>query len=235
MLRVEGLETYYGEFKVLHGVSLHVDEGELVAVFGSNGHGKSTLLKTICGLVKPWRGTIAFADLPDISRLPVQQIVEAGLIYVPEERHLFADMTVLDNLRMGAYSKRARHKEDQNLKLVWDLFPRLKERERQRARNLSGGEAQMLAMGRGLMADARFMAIDEPSLGLAPNLVEQIFAAVKKVNDSGIGVLLVEQNIIQVCDLADRIYLIEEGHVVMECEASSALDDTRIKTTMLGS
>ncbi len=235
MLRVEGLETYYGEFKVLHGVSLHVDEGELVAVFGPNGHGKSTLLKTICGLVKPWRGTIAFADLPDISRLPVQQIVEAGLIYVPEERHLFADMTVLDNLRMGAYSKRARHKEDQNLKLVWDLFPRLKERERQRARNLSGGEAQMLAMGRGLMADARFMAIDEPSLGLAPNLVEQIFAAVKKVNDSGIGVLLVEQNIIQVCDLADRIYLIEEGHVVMECEASSALDDTRIKTTMLGS
>ena len=235
MLRVEGLETYYGEFKVLHGVSLHVDEGELVAVFGPNGHGKSTLLKTICGLVKPWRGTIAFADLPDISRLPVQQIVEAGLIYVPEERHLFSDMTVLDNLRMGAYSKRARHKEDQNLKLVWDLFPRLKERERQRARNLSGGEAQMLAMGRGLMADARFMAIDEPSLGLAPNLVEQIFAAVKKVNDSGIGVLLVEQNIIQVCDLADRIYLIEEGHVVMECEASSALDDTRIKTTMLGS
>ena len=235
MLRVEGLDTYYGEFKVLHGVSLHVDEGELVAVFGPNGHGKSTLLKTICGLVKPWRGTIAFADLPDISRLPVQQIVEAGLIYVPEERHLFADMTVLDNLRMGAYSKRARHKEDQNLKLVWDLFPRLKERERQRARNLSGGEAQMLAMGRGLMADARFMAIDEPSLGLAPNLVEQIFAAVKKVNDSGIGVLLVEQNIIQVCDLADRIYLIEEGHVVMECEASSALDDTRIKTTMLGS
>ena len=235
MLRVEGLETYYGEFKVLHGVSLHVDEGELVAVFGPNGHGKSTLLKTICGLVKPWRGTIAFAYLPDISRLPVQQIVEAGLIYVPEERHLFADMTVLDNLRMGAYSKRARHKEDQNLKLVWDLFPRLKERERQRARNLSGGEAQMLAMGRGLMADARFMAIDEPSLGLAPNLVEQIFAAVKKVNDSGIGVLLVEQNIIQVCDLADRIYLIEEGHVVMECEASCALDDTRIKTTMLGS
>ncbi len=235
MLRVEGLETYYGEFKVLHGVSLHVDEGELVAVFGPNGHGKSTLLKTICGLVKPWRGTIAFADLPDISRLPVQQIVEAGLIYVPEERHLFADMTVLDNLRMGAYSKRARHKEDQNLKLVWDLFPRLKERERQRARNLSGGEAQMLAMGRGLMADARFMAIDEPSLGLAPNLVEQIFAAVKKVNDSGIGVLLVEQNIIQVCDLADRIYLIEEGHVVMECVASSALYDRRIKTTMLGS
>ena len=234
MLRVEGLDTYYGEFKVLHDVALRVEDGELVAVFGPNGHGKSTLLKTICGLVKPWRGTIAFEDLADISRLPVQRIVEAGLIYVPEERHLFTDMTVHDNLRMGAYAKRARKKEEQSLKLVYELFPRLKEREKQRARNLSGGEAQMLAMGRGLMGDAKFLAIDEPSLGLAPNLVEQIFAAIKTINDSGIGVLLVEQNIVQACDLADRVYLIEEGHVTMECEACHALDDARIKTTMLG-
>ena len=142
MLRVEALDTYYGEFKVLHGVSLHVDEGELVAVFGPNGHGKSTLLKTICGLVKPWHGVVSFADIPDITRLSVQHIVEAGLIYVPEERHLFPDMTVLDNLRLGAFVKRARQKEAQSLRLVYELFPRLKERERQRARNLSGGEAQ---------------------------------------------------------------------------------------------
>ena len=234
MLSASNIETFYGEYQVLHGVTIEVREGELVALFGPNGHGKSTLLKTLCGLVAPSRGSIVF-DGVEIGRQSVQKIVEAGLIYIPEERHLFLDMTVADNLHMGAYSKRAHPKEKENFERVYHLFPRLKEREKQYARTLSGGEAQMLAMARGLMSDARFLAIDEPSLGLAPNLVDQIFAAIKEINDGGLTVLLVEQNIVQACDLADRAYLLEEGHIVMSCAASEALDDPRVKTTLLGS
>jgi branched-chain amino acid transport system ATP-binding protein len=233
MLEARDIHTFYGEYQVLRGVSLDVGEGELVALFGPNGHGKSTLLKTLCGLIHPAKGSIIFAGR-DICRMPIQKVVQEGLVYVPEERNLFADMSVLDNLRMGAYTKKAYKKQRANLERVFGLFPRLKERQNQYARTLSGGEAQMLAMGRGLMSDARFLAIDEPSLGLAPNLVEQIFAAIKTINQSGISVLLVERSIAQACDLADRVYLLEEGTIVLDCAACDALADKRLKTTMLG-
>jgi branched-chain amino acid transport system ATP-binding protein len=233
-LRADGLDVYYGEYQVLHDVSLEVGQGELVALFGPNGHGKSTLLKTLAGLVRPAAGSIEF-ESEDITRKSVKAIVESGLLYVPEERHLFLDMTVRDNLRLGAYVKRARLKEQENYELVFHLFPRLEERQRQLAGTLSGGEAQMLAMGRGLMGDASFMLIDEPSLGLAPQLVNQIFASIKEINSRGIGILLVEQNVLQTCDLAERVYMVEEGRVVMCVAACDALNDARIKTTLLGS
>ena len=233
-LRADGLDVFYGEYQVLHDVSIEVGQGDCVAVFGPNGHGKSTLLKTLAGLVRPAAGSVVFEGA-DITRRPVRSIVEAGLLYVPEERHLFLDMSVRDNLRLGAYSKRARRKEKENYELVFELFPRLEERQKQMAGTLSGGEAQMLAMGRGLMGDASFMLIDEPSLGLAPNLVDQIFASIKEINSRGIGVLLVEQNVLQACDLVKRVYLVEEGRIVMCTAACDALSDTRIKTTLLGS
>jgi branched-chain amino acid transport system ATP-binding protein len=233
-LRADGLDVYYGEYQVLHDVSLEVGQGELVALFGPNGHGKSTLLKTLAGLVRSAAGSIEF-ESEDITRKSVKAIVESGLLYVPEERHLFLDMTVRDNLRLGAYVKRARVKEQENYELVFQLFPRLEERQKQLAGTLSGGEAQMLAMGRGLMGDASFMLIDEPSLGLAPQLVDQIFASIKEINGRGIGILLVEQNVLQTCDLAERVYMVEEGRVVMCVAACDALNDERIKTTLLGS
>lgn len=233
VLQAIDLHTYYGEYQVLRGSSLVVEDGEVVALFGPNGHGKSTLLKTICGMVHPARGKVVFEGI-DITRMPVQRIVEMGLVYVPEERHLFGDMTVLDNLRMGAYTKRARKREKRNLERVYELFPRLQERTKQLGRTLSGGEAQMLAMGRGLMTDARFLAIDEPSLGLAPNLTAQIFAAIRSVKDEGIGILLVEQSIAQACAIAANAYLMEEGAMVMCCPACDALKDARLRSTMLG-
>lgn len=233
VLQATDLHTYYGEYQVLRGATLEVGDGELVALFGPNGHGKSTLLKTICGMVHPARGSVVF-DGRDVTHMPVQKIVEMGLVYVPEERHLFGDMTVLDNLRMGAYTRRARNRERQNLERVYALFPRLQEREKQLGRTLSGGEAQMLAMGRGLMTDARFLAIDEPSLGLAPNLTAQIFSAIKAINDEGMSVLLVEQSIAQACAIASRAYLMEEGAMMMCCPACDALGDERLRSTMLG-
>ncbi len=184
--------------------------------------------------MRPAAGSIEF-ERADITRLPVKSIVEAGLLYVPEERHLFLDMTVRDNLRLGAYSKRARRKEQENYELVFELFPRLEERQKQLARTLSGGEAQMLAMGRGLMGDARFMLIDEPSLGLAPNLVEQIFASIRRSTAAASASCLSSRTSRQTCDLVKRVYLVEEGRVVMCCAACDALNDTRIKTTLLGS
>ncbi len=232
-LAARDIHAFYGEYQVLRGAELEVNEGEFVVLFGPNGHGKSTLLKTLCGLMHPARGSIVFEG-QDVTRRSVQRVVEMGLVYVPEERHLFTDMTVIDNLRMGAYSKRARPKESQSLERVFALFPRLEERRNQLGRTLSGGEAQMLAMGRGLMADARFLCIDEPSLGLAPNLVTQIFAAIKSINDEGIGILLVEQSIAKACDIADRAYLMEGGTMVMCCPACDALKDVRLKATMLG-
>jgi branched-chain amino acid transport system ATP-binding protein len=233
VLEAVDLDTYYGEYQVLRGASLSVAEDELVALFGPNGHGKSTLLKTICGMIQPKSGKVLFEGT-DITRMPVQRIVEMGLVYVPEDRHLFGDMTILDNLRMGSYTKRARKRERRSLERVYELFPRLQERSKQLARTLSGGEAQMLAMGRGLMTDARFLAIDEPSLGLAPNLAAQIFAAIQSIKDEGIGVLLVEQSIAQACEIAATAYLMEEGTIVMCCPACDALKDERLRSTMLG-
>lgn len=233
MLEVHRIDTYYGEFQVLKEVSFNVQEGELVVVFGPNGHGKSTLLKTICGLLTPASGYVQFNG-EQINGMSAQKIVEMGLVYIAEDRHLFPDMTVLANLKMGAYTPHARPKEAENLDYVFQLFPRLKDFRNRNASTLSGGEARMLAIGRGLMSSARFLAIDEPSLGLAPMLRSDVFRTIKEINDSGISVLLVEQSVAQISEMADRTYLMEDGKIVFEGSKDDALKDEHVKEVFLG-
>jgi len=194
MLEVKELSTYYGEFQALHDVSLQVDHGEFVVTFGPNGHGKSTLLKTICGLLPSTSGSIMFEG-KEIGKLSAKKLVEMGIVYIAEDRHLFPQMSVLNNLILGAYNTKARPKEAENLERVFKLFPKLRKLANRYAEKLSGGEARMLAIGRGLMSNARFLAIDEPSLGLAPNLRAEVFEKIQDINKSGITVLMVEQDI----------------------------------------
>ncbi len=215
MLEVRNLNVFYEEFHVLQGVSLHVEEREAVGLIGANGHGKSTLLKAICGLIPIKSGDVLFKG-ERINHLSAPERVKRGLVYVAEERHLFPEMTVGENLRLGAYLPRARKRKEESLKLVCDLFPRLRERQDQLARTLSGGEARMLALGRGLMSAAEFTAIDEPSLGLAPNLVQNMLNTIERINEAGITILLVEQNTSQLEKFIDRVYVLEEGKTTYE-------------------
>lgn len=233
MLEVDRINTYYGEFRALKDVSVNVKEGELVVVFGPNGHGKSTLLKTICGLLTPTSGYVKF-DGEQITGMPTEKIVEMGMVYIAEDRHLFPDMTVLDNLSMGAYSHRARHKEAENLDYVFQLFPKLKDYRKRNASTLSGGEARMLAIGRGLMSAAKFLAIDEPSLGLAPIVRHDVFRTIKEISETGMSVLLVEQNVTRISEMADRTYLMEDGRIVFEGSKDDALKDEHVKEVFLG-
>ena len=215
MLEVEGINVFYDDFHVLHDVSLTIAAGEAVGLIGANGHGKSTLLKAVCGLLPIASGTVLFEG-ERVDGLSAPELVERGLVYVAEERHLFPDMSVRENLLLGAYRPRARRQQAANLDRVFSLYPRLKERQGQLAKTLSGGEAQMLALGRGLMSAARFMAIDEPSLGLAPNLVSDMLGTIGRINEAGMTVLLVEQNTAQLRAFIERVYLLEEGHVIKE-------------------
>jgi branched-chain amino acid transport system ATP-binding protein len=233
MLEVEKLNTYYGEFHAVRDVSVKVNEGELVVIFGPNGHGKSTLLKTICGLLKPASGYVKFDGKP-ITGLPTEKIVEMGMVYIAEDRHLFPEMTVLKNLQLGAYNPHARLKEAENLEYVFKLFPKLKTRSKQNASTLSGGEARMLAIGRGLMSQAKFLAIDEPSLGLAPIIRHDVFRTIKEINDGGISILLVEQSVARIAEMADRTYLLEDGRIVFEGNKDDALKDEHVKEVFLG-
>jgi len=233
MLEVHKIDTFYGEFRVLKEVSLKVNDGELVVLFGPNGHGKSTLLKTICGLLKPSSGYVKFNGI-EINKLPIQKIIEMGLVYIPEERHLFPQMTVMENLKLGAYNINAWRKKAENLDYVFQLFPRLKEREKQLASTLSGGERRMLAIGRGLMSSPKFLAIDEPSLGLAPNLTMDVFNKIDEINKRGVSVILVEQSVTQAAELADRVYVIEDGRIVFEGGKEEALSDEHVKKVFLG-
>lgn len=233
MLEVDRIDTYYGEFRALKEVSVNVKEGELVVVFGPNGHGKSTLLKTICGLLTPTSGYVKF-DGEQINGMPTEKIVEMGMVYIAEDRHLFPDMTVLDNLIMGAYSRRARPKEAENLDYVFQLFPKLKDYRKRNASTLSGGEARMLAIGRGLMSAAKFLAIDEPSLGLAPMVRHDVFKTIKEISETGMSVLLVEQSVTQISEMADRTYLMEDGRIVFEGSKDEALKDEHVKEVFLG-
>lgn len=210
MLSVTGIDVFYGDFHVLHGVTLEVAKGEIVAVVGANGHGKSTLLKAICGLVPVARGDIAFKGR-SIRGRQASDLVGEGIAYVAEDRRLFPDMTVRENLTLGAYAPHARARKADNLKLVLDLYPRLAERQSQLARTLSGGEAQMLALGRGLMSAPELLAIDEPSLGLAPNLVETMLETIATLNKTGLTILLVEQSLALIEGLVKRVYTLEEG------------------------
>ncbi len=210
MLSVRDIDVFYGDFHVLHGVSLEVGKGELVAVVGANGHGKSTLLKAVCGLQPIARGEVSYAG-ESIKGRSVPDLVARGLVYVAEDRRLFPDMTVRENLLLGAFLERGRRQQVDSLDRVFTLYPRLAERQRQLARTLSGGEAQMLALARGLMSAPDLIAIDEPSLGLAPNLVDSMLQTVRQLKLGGLTVLLVEQSLALIEGVVDRIYLLEEG------------------------
>ncbi|MBW2123266.1 MAG: ABC transporter ATP-binding protein [Deltaproteobacteria bacterium] len=233
MLQVTRIDTYYDEFRVLKEISLSVSEGDLVLVFGPNGHGKSTLLKTISGLIKPSTGTIEF-DGREIHHLPIDRIVAMGLVYIPEERHLFTEMTVLENLKLGAYNPSAWPKLQQSLEFVFNLFPRLEERKKQIVSTLSGGELRMLAIGRGLMAGAKFLAIDEPSLGLSPILTREVFRKIEEINRNNSTILLVAQNIKETAYMARRVYLMEDGRITFGGTKEEALLNSRVRQAFLG-
>jgi len=233
MLNVNSLNTYYGQSHVLRDVSISVNKGEVVVLLGPNGHGKSTLLKSICGLVDNKKGEIIYQD-HNINGLATEKIVNLGITYIAENRELFPHMTVLENLKLGAYAQSARAHEKKNLERVFDLFPRLVDRQKQFASTMSGGEARMLAVARGLMSNADFLCVDEPSLGLQPSLRHEIFATIKQINEQGKTVLLVEQNIPQIAELADRIYVMEEGKISFEGDKDEALGNDHLKEIFLG-
>jgi branched-chain amino acid transport system ATP-binding protein len=233
LLEVSGVDAFYGRVQALHGVSLEVDKGEVVALIGSNGAGKTTILRTISGLMHPVRGTIKF-DGHDITRAEPQKIVDLGVCQSPEGRRLFTRMTVLDNLRMGAYTRKNAAEIKQDMDRVFELFPRLKERLNQIAGTLSGGEQQMCAMGRALMAKPRLLMLDEPSLGLAPILVETIFSIVREINSQGTPVLLVEQNAHKALEVANRAYVLETGVVVQSGSGKELLASEDVQKAYLG-
>jgi branched-chain amino acid transport system ATP-binding protein len=232
LLAISGLHAGYGATEILRGVDLAVGPGEIVAVLGSNGAGKSTLNRTISGVLRPWRGSVRFADVA-IEREKPATIVARGLIHVPEGRRIFPNMSVRENLDLGAY-RRARPRREHNRSRVFAIFPRLAERQSQRAGTLSGGEQQMLAIGRGLMAEPKLLILDEPSLGLSPLLVEELFLLIKRINTEGIALLLVEQNVVQSLDVAQRAYILENGTFVLEGSAADIRNDPNLKRAYLG-
>ena len=233
VLEVDGIDVYYGELQALWGVSLHIDEGEFISLVGSNGAGKTTTLRTISGLLTPRRGKIIFAG-KDVTGWPPHRIAQEGLAHIPEGRQLFPRLTVLENLKMGAYTPRARERFDETLEFVFTLFPRLKERRDQIAGTMSGGERQMLAIARGLMLRPKLLMLDEPSLGLAPKLVQRVMDTLRRLHEEGLTILLVEQNVRYALELADRGYVLETGRVVMEGGGKELLEDPRIKKAYLG-
>jgi branched-chain amino acid transport system ATP-binding protein len=232
-LEVKNIDVYYGDVQVIFDLSLEIAEGEVVSIIGGNGAGKSTLLKTISGLMHPAKGEIFFEDTA-IQTAPPEKIVECGIIQVPEGRRLFTLMSVKDNLIVGAYNSRADQYMKTTIEDVYTLLPRLRERESQLAMTLSGGEQQMVAIGRGLMARPKLLMLDEPSLGLAPILIKDIFQTVRKIADQGTTVLLVEQDVMHSLSLSDRGYVLEHGRIAMEGPAKDLLDDPHIKTAYLG-
>lgn len=232
MISIKGLSAGYGFVNVLRDITLEVSAGEIVAVLGSNGVGKTTLNNTMSGLIVPTAGEIMFEDTV-ISGRPPADIVDMGLIHVPEGRKLFPNLTVKDNLELGSY-RRGKANRAANLEMALDIFPRLRGRLTQSAGTLSGGEQQMVAISRGLMSEPRVLLLDEPSLGLSPLLVEQMFTLIKKINDTGLAVILVEQNVIQSLAIADRAYVIEQGSVAMSGPAAELRENTDLKKSYLG-
>lgn len=233
MLEIRDLNAFYGKLQVLWDVSLQVQEGEIVAIVGSNGAGKTTLLHSILGLVRPISGCVTFLGRR-IDCLPSYAIAEMGIAAVPEGGRVFPDMSVRENLEMGAYPHYAWERRKEALEYVYRLFPRLKERERQLARTLSGGERQMLAIGRALMSRPRLCLFDEPSYGLAPVVVKEIFDIIQKIREQGVTVLLVEQNVRRALEIADRAYVLENGRICMEGECAELLESDHIRKVYLG-
>lgn len=233
MLEIKDLHVSYGAIKALTGVSLSVKDGELVTLIGANGAGKTTTLHTISGLLKANSGSI-YMDGRDIQKMPAHEIISLGMAHVPEGRHVFAQMTVLENLYMGAYIIKDKSKVEENLEWVFAHFPRLKERSRQLAGTLSGGEQQMLATGRALMTNPKILLMDEPSMGLSPLLVSEIFSIIKELQKGGITILLVEQNAKMALSIADRAYVLENGKITISGQAAEMLNDERVKKAYLG-
>ena len=232
LLEITALRGGYGRVEVLRGVDLQVNAGEMVALLGSNGAGKSTLNKVVCGLVPAWSGSVRF-DGHDLSGAHYRDVVKAGLIQVPEGRKVFPNLSVLENLELGSFT-RAREHRAANLEKVFGIFPRLKERIRQHAGTMSGGEQQMLAIGRGLMAEPVLLILDEPSLGLSPLLVEEMFALIRRLRDEGLAVLLVEQNVGQSLEIADRAYVLENGSVRFSGLPQELLGSDELRRAYLG-
>jgi branched-chain amino acid transport system ATP-binding protein len=233
MLEVKKLSAGYGNIQILWDVSLKVNEGEIVALIGGNGAGKSTLVRTITGLLRANSGTVEFLG-KSIDGLEPHKIAELGISHIPEGRKIFTEMSVRENLEMGAYPKNAWKNKKQTLKHVYEMFPRLKERERQLARTFSGGEQQMLAMGRGLMSQPKLCIIDEPSNGLAPMVVTEVFEIIQSLRKQGITILLIEQNVRKTLEISDRAYVLENGRIVMEGDCATCLASEHIKKAYLG-
>ncbi len=233
MLKIENLNFSYGDLKVLWDVNVEVTEGEIVTVVGANGAGKSTILKNISRLEKPGSGSITFNGV-DMAKLEAHEVVELGVVQVPEGRKIFPQMTVIENLRMGSYTRKARQNRDTNMDRVFKMLPRLKEREKQLGGTMSGGEQQMLAIARGLMADPKLLLLDEPSLGLSPLLVKSVFAIISEISKQGVTILLVEQNVFQSLKIANRGYVLETGRVVLKDNGAALLSNDHIKKAYLG-
>ena len=233
MLEVKDLQVYYGVIQALKGISFHVNQGEVIALIGANGAGKTTTLQTLTGILSPKSGSIVFEG-KDLTRTPAHKIVEMGMAHVPEGRRVFADMSVYENLLLGAYTRKDKAEIAESLASVYKRFPRLEERKGQRAGTLSGGEQQMLAMGRSLLSRPRIILMDEPSMGLSPIFVNEIFDIIREVSESGTTVLLVEQNAKKALSIADRAYVLETGSITMDGKAEDLLNDEAVQKAYLG-
>ena len=233
MLEVKDLQVYYGVIQALKGISFHVNQGDVIALIGANGAGKTTTLQTLTGILSPKSGSIVFEG-KDLTRTPAHKIVEMGMAHVPEGRRVFADMSVYENLLLGAYTRKDKAEIAESLASVYKRFPRLEERKGQRAGTLSGGEQQMLAMGRALMSRPRIILMDEPSMGLSPIFVNEIFDIIREVSESGTTVLLVEQNAKKALSIADRAYVLETGSITMDGKAEDLLNDEAVQKAYLG-
>jgi len=233
MLEVKNIDVFYGDVQVIWDISFEVKQGEIVALIGANGAGKSTTLKTISGILRPRNGEILFNDIP-LHKVEPYRLIELGIAHVPEARRLFVEMSVEENLDMGSLKGEAKKEREITKQLVFELFPRLLERRRQLAGTLSGGEQQMLAMGRGLMSKPKLQMFDEPSLGLSPILVKDIFNVIKRIKAEGTTVLIVEQNVKQTLAIADRVYVLENGRIALEGTGAELLNNEHVKTAYLG-
>lgn len=233
MLEIKDIEVYYGMIQAIKGISFEVNEGEVVSLIGANGAGKTTILHTITGLLSPKKGAVVFEG-KDITKIPAHKIVSLGMAHVPEGRRVFAELTVYENLKMGAYTRKDKDEIVKTLEMVYKRFPRLEERKNQLAGTLSGGEQQMLAMGRALMSHPKIIVMDEPSMGLSPIMVNEIFNIIQEVSAGGTTVLLVEQNAKKALSIADRAYVLETGKIVLEGDAKVLMNDDSIKKAYLG-
>lgn len=233
MLEVKDLQVYYGMIQAIKGISFEVNQGEVIALIGANGAGKTTILHTVTGLHAPKAGSIVFEG-QDITKVPAHKIVSMGMAHVPEGRRVFAQLSVYDNLKMGAYTRKDKNEIEESLEMVYKRFPRLEERKNQMAGTLSGGEQQMLAMGRALMSKPKIILMDEPSMGLSPIFVNEIFDIIQEVSAAGTTVLLVEQNAKKALSIADRAYVLETGRIALEGDAKVLMNDDSIKKAYLG-